>query len=350
MSVFDNGVIGRNPFRKCGEGFLYKGNANALCGASFMVGTENCINGMMYNEFRDMIVAQTFQGFQPDDNFDQILQSVFSDSTARQRFGVTIRQTSYSNSRDNFVYLFYEIFNHSGSSLNDFYAGLFADWDISDAGSNLGGYDPSRNLVYQYETGDNVQDSCYYGVMSLTSLAGARVTTSREYSLRDSLFSWMTTFYDEAITEPGDYRTYMGCGPFNIKDGGKAEVAFAILAGDNLSDLQHNADLAIQGWNSGIVAVEKTIESLPAEFQLSQNYPNPFNPATMIELSIPTAGRVSLKVYDILGREVLTLVDEEKPAGVFRIKFDASEMASGVYFYTLRAGDFKETKKCLLIH
>jgi len=84
-------------------------------------------------------------------------------------------------------------------------------------------------------------------------------------------------------------------------------------------------------------------------YRLEQNYPNPFNPTTNITYVIPKAENVSLKVYDVLGREVATLVNEVKPAGVYTVPFNASNLASGVYFYKLQAGSFVQTKKMLLV-
>lgn len=88
---------------------------------------------------------------------------------------------------------------------------------------------------------------------------------------------------------------------------------------------------------------------VPDEYQLAQNYPNPFNPTTTIQYSIPITSNVSLKIYDILGNEVATLVNEEKNRGVYTVKFDASQYSSGIYFYKLHAGSFVETKKMILI-
>jgi hypothetical protein len=91
--------------------------------------------------------------------------------------------------------------------------------------------------------------------------------------------------------------------------------------------------------------------ALPNNFQLYQNYPNPFNPETTIKYSLPEAASVTLKVYDLLGREVITLVDEYKSAGTYYSTFSArnSSLASGVYFYRLQAGAFSETKKFTLL-
>ena len=90
-------------------------------------------------------------------------------------------------------------------------------------------------------------------------------------------------------------------------------------------------------------------ESPFSDFKLEQNYPNPFNPSTKIKFQIPVSGFVNLKVYDVLGTEVATLVNEEKFAGSYEVQFNASEFPSGIYFYTLKAGDFIQTKKMILI-
>ena len=87
----------------------------------------------------------------------------------------------------------------------------------------------------------------------------------------------------------------------------------------------------------------------PKEFSLSQNFPNPFNPVTIISYQLPETGFVTLKIYDILGNDVVTLVNEEKPAGNYNINFDASKLPSGVYYYKMRAGNYVETKKMMLL-
>jgi len=87
----------------------------------------------------------------------------------------------------------------------------------------------------------------------------------------------------------------------------------------------------------------------PNNFSLEQNYPNPFNPSTKIQYRVPSISQVVLKIYDILGNEIATLVNEEKPAGVYEVEFNAATLSSGVYFYQLKAGEFIQTKKMILI-
>ena len=98
-----------------------------------------------------------------------------------------------------------------------------------------------------------------------------------------------------------------------------------------------------------ISSIEESSNDLtPAEFKLAQNYPNPFNPSTIINYTVPTNEFVNLAVYNVLGKAITTLVNEQKPAGNYEILFDASELPSGVYFYKLVTNDFITTKKMIL--
>jgi subtilisin-like proprotein convertase family protein len=98
-----------------------------------------------------------------------------------------------------------------------------------------------------------------------------------------------------------------------------------------------------------ITGVSNNVTSIAENYKLSQNYPNPFNPSTKINYSIPKSGLVSIKVYDVLGKEVYTLVNEIKNAGSYEALFNGANFSSGVYFYRIQAGDFVETKKMYLL-
>jgi hypothetical protein len=99
---------------------------------------------------------------------------------------------------------------------------------------------------------------------------------------------------------------------------------------------------------TGSSSVEQ-LKGLPPSFMMSQNYPNPFNPVTSIEYGLLRQSHTSIQIFNILGKLVRTLVNEQQPAGVYRLSFDASGLTSGVYFYTIRAGDFSQTKRMLLV-
>jgi hypothetical protein len=128
-----------------------------------------------------------------------------------------------------------------------------------------------------------------------------------------------------------------------------------LLAEVHFSDSRNGSAVGDSGFiirttTGGVVSVDDPRAfTLPKVFLLFQNFPNPFNPTTRIEYAIPKTSHVSLKVFDVLGREVATLVDELQDVGSKSVEFDASGLASGVYLYRLQAGGFVETKKLLLL-
>ena len=108
---------------------------------------------------------------------------------------------------------------------------------------------------------------------------------------------------------------------------------------------RYNSDFeGYQGTNS-----VETVPGIPEEYSLSQNYPNPFNPSTTILYSIPRSGNVVLKIYNLLGQEVQTLVDQYQPVGNYKVTFDAGSLTSGVYFYSIRSDNFIQVKKMMLL-
>ncbi len=100
---------------------------------------------------------------------------------------------------------------------------------------------------------------------------------------------------------------------------------------------------------SYIITELENVEEQDIDYNISNNYPNPFNPSTKIRYTIPERSKVILKVYDLQGKEISILVDEEKPKGSYEFEFDASSLPSGIYFYRLQAGSFIETKKMVLL-
>ena len=107
--------------------------------------------------------------------------------------------------------------------------------------------------------------------------------------------------------------------------------------------------IALNGMCGQINGITPVSGEIPREYSLSQNYPNPFNPVTNIKFSVPLAGFVKLAVYDIMGREVNTLVSQTLKPGVYLADWNASMITSGVYFYKLTAGSFSETKRMILV-
>jgi hypothetical protein len=139
----------------------------------------------------------------------------------------------------------------------------------------------------------------------------------------------------------------------------KSQVSFpiAIYTQNNPSSIDFIVHIFSDGrflWSDSftvdiVTGIAENETNLPIEYALKQNYPNPFNPSTKIKYSIPQSSNVVLKVFDILGNEIETLVNEEKSVGIYEVQFDATGISSGVYFYTLTAGNFVENKKMVLL-
>jgi hypothetical protein len=106
---------------------------------------------------------------------------------------------------------------------------------------------------------------------------------------------------------------------------------------------------ALDWFGALVVGLGDDVNGIVSDYELGQNYPNPFNPSTKIAFSVPKQGNVTLKVYNLLGQEVATLLNEVKTAGVHEVSFNGIDLSSGVYFYTLTSGDFVSTKKMMLI-
>ncbi len=98
-----------------------------------------------------------------------------------------------------------------------------------------------------------------------------------------------------------------------------------------------------------VTDVKPEVSTKPVTYSLNQNYPNPFNPTTIISYSIPKAGFVTLKIYNILGQEVTTLVNQTQSAGSYKFNFNASSLSSGIYFYRLTSGNYTQIKKMILL-
>ncbi len=124
-------------------------------------------------------------------------------------------------------------------------------------------------------------------------------------------------------------------------------VYLAIALGDDVTAIEDNLTAAEETFTNVITSVDD--EEIVLSYSLEQNYPNPFNPSTAIEFSIPQKENVKVDVYNTIGQKVTQLLNKEMAAGSYDVKFDASDLPSGVYFYTIEAGNFSMTKKMMLI-
>jgi hypothetical protein len=220
-------------------------------------------------------------------------------------------------------------------------------------------------LQYIDETWEN--DSIYYDatnqimIQSEIHSMGVKIlsepTTSAQifawftdYQYSDMYYTWMTTeslHTDTLVTNADGGVGILSGTSTTLATNASKTIYFGIAAGNSKANMLTNMQMVEQKYNS-ITAVGDH-QVAPTNYTLNQNYPNPFNPSTKISYQIPESGFVTLKVYNALGKEVATLVNSEKSAGRYEVNFNANDLSSGIYFYTIQAGKFQETRKMILL-
>ena len=227
---------------------------------------------------------------------------------------------------------------------------------------------PSLNIIskrypfnYMFVFSDSYSDSSYslYKAFGKNALPNKTVNF-KVYDITNKNMPEQVQFgFENAIPSRGDSLSNLNYVFLSNHDG--TSISWEVLfSGSSTSNVPHGGDTLYLYTTKGISYFDtleifdlpsdvKQTNQVPLSYNLAQNYPNPFNPTTIINYSVPKAGLVLIKVYDILGREVTQLVNEQKNAGTYNIEFNASKLATGVYFYRMQAGNFVETKKLLLL-
>ncbi len=361
-AVYNMGALGAYidaAGNSIGDGVSYKGQNGVYCGGVvFGSAAADSVNGNIgsYNLGDTKNVTSNFAaGFTNNTIFNQISTAVINDAAAPVPYGMDIIQQSFSAANENIVYLRYGFINKTAAAVNDFYAGLFFDWDIDAAAyaTNKAGYDLTKHLIYQYSP----TKPYYYGMVALNGASGYKAKVSGSAStIRTDGFNYITTIDAVQPTTTGDYRCWIGSKVGNIAVSDTMWVTFAIVAGDLLTDVQNNAGTAFVkakslGWTDIVVGVEdEEVSVVPTQFYVDQNYPNPFNPSTSIRFGLPQASAVDLRIYNILGQEVAVLINGQNlSAGTYNYSFDASKLSSGTYIYRLQSGNNVVSKKMMLI-
>lgn len=266
-SIFSNGLIGHDGGFTVGNGVKYLAiTADAMYTSGIMLGTSSQgVSGHIgsFSINTDMTVVTPISAFSSNAQFNQIATATFNDNGApvANRKNVSVFQTSYSNTNDDFIIVKYDVTNNGSSALNGLYIGVSADWDVGEVNynNNLGGHDAARKLAYQYLATGTINDPNYYGIVCLSALGGMSVTLAgTSAAIRTEAYQFMTNTNYANPTGTGDYRTFIGSGPFNVPVGQTVSAAFAVVAGTDLANLQLNSELAQAKYNNHILPVELT--------------------------------------------------------------------------------------------
>ncbi|MGA3244676.1 MAG: S8 family serine peptidase [Bacteroidota bacterium] len=366
LTLTNNGRLGFYDFpdNTQGVGFVFHG-LNHLFEGGLMIGTSSTqlvdvVRNVAGGQDEDLASSGFFTLKSPGATSDQDGFTTFSDSAAlaANRIGLQVKMHSYAYSDpvdSKYIILQYEIQNTSSTTLNNLYAGIFLDWDIgksdTEVNLNYSRYDPTRSLGYAFSSKVGGLRE-YLGIRALDSAVSFRslVNDGNLDVSRAAKWAWMTGGFASSSAGPADIHHAISSGPYTIAPGSSRTVSFALVAGDSsLANLQQNADAAKAKWRRLTVGIAENGASVPLQYELRQNYPNPFNPSTAISYQLSAFSLVTLKIFDILGREVATLANEVHQPGTYTVRWDASQYPSGVYFYRLEAGDFRATRKLMVL-
>jgi hypothetical protein len=375
FTITNYGSFGLAPnsiFNDGGVGFRYPASGqNNLFQAGLLIGldpthvSDGIINiiGSVDDDF-SIAVEGNLEEISPGYLGDIETFSRFCDSNAVHPIGVTVEQrTASCLSADcaNYVLLEYTVKNDSPENIEGLYVGLYFDWDFpfgSGAGSwDRTGFARAENLGYMFDTfGDDYRGTAVLndeGLSTFFAIGNSAliydgVTEAEKYSFLTAGTS------DTASTAAFDQSYSIATGPFDLEPGMSDTVAFAVIGADSLERLKQLARQARNEYRAATPTLQDDEVSLPATFSLEQNFPNPFNPNTEIRYTVARSSRVTIEVYNLLGQQIVTLLDQQMPAGTHAVRWNGKDdrgksVASGVYLYRLRAGDFSSVKKMLLL-
>jgi subtilisin family serine protease len=368
------GNIGFNdyPNNLEGIGFVYKPDGNDLLfEGAFMAGTSST---------KEVDVARDSSGDEESADFrregfvpvrtpgtvaDQEASTAFNDSNATfNRLGIDVSLHTYSYNKDstsNFIILEYRIHNLNSAALNNFYGGLFFDWDISPY-EDIASYDEKYQLGFAYDSTriDKTYVGCallYGATPSYTAINNDDPNTGANTGFTKSR-KWNALSGKTGITHvgPADISMVVSGGPLVIPGNSDTVLAFVIAAGDTLSDLETAVKVAQETYDT--ITHVAPLPIVPTIAKLYQNYPNPFpnpfNPTTTITFDLKDNARVTVDVFNVIGERVATLTDKDYQAQYdIQLKFSAGNFASGVYFVRLTAvsktGTYVQTKKMMVL-
>jgi len=370
LTITSKGNLGFNdyPNNNQGLGMKYQSNSNILFEGALIAGTSSqflvdAARGANANiQSNDFSVVKPFTIKIPGSFSDIQGNAIFEDINSANKVGLTVELDSYTFTSllyEKLVILRYKFKNQTQSALSNFHAGLFFDWDMVD-GSGLDDFtrwSADGKYGYAYHLGGNPSyfvasaliSSADYGFWGILNGGGDGGFGIYDGFAKSEKWSAISSGIGKTQAGGGDISFVISGGPFSILQNDSLFVAFAIAVGDSLNELDRVFADARALYPSIPTAVQDYSPSNPPAFFLSPNYPNPFNPATSIDYSLPFKEFVTLKIYDILGREVRSLVNEEQSAGNYSFNVSLADLNSGVYFYTLRAGSYSETRKMLLL-
>jgi serine protease len=366
-SISSKGLDGYNNSPPVlGLGFKYKG-VNLLYDAGLMIGIpDSAVSDVARGAAaggndKDFVSTSNVKRITTTPLSDFDTEGYMNDGAAKQPLPVMVHHKSYAwvaPPDSKYVMYKYIIHNNGASTLNSLYAGICADWDIQGVGgdSNKVSFDATNRMGYTYYT----KTGGYYAGIKLLSkvapannysfdnIAGGSAINPNSSFNNTQKYTALSTMNVSAgnVKAPGnDVMDLVSTGPISLNAGDSIEVAFALIGGDDLSDLQTSAINAQTRYDNMLLAAP----SLKAgETYSLHSYPNPSSGNTTIDVNLPQAGRMELKLYNMMGQDMATIACGEFTSGAHRFNMDVSKLSSGVYYCGLVAGESKLINKFIV--
>ena len=362
-SITSKGLIGYNASQQNGGlGFMYMGGATILYEMGLMVGATGTQvsdnirgDGSTYDE--DFASVVNVVGQEPGVYSDFDAHGTFRDNGSTSvtpiSVFVTHRAFAWMSAADRkYVIVEYTIRNTNGGSLSNLYAGLFADWDIPAYGNNKCTVDNSRRMGYAWSTdaaglyaGMKLLTPGSFNNYSIDNISGGNggLDMFDGYSTVEKYQSLSTPRQDggTSLATGNDIIQVVSTGPFNLANGDSVTVAFALIAGEDLSMIQASADAAqikYDNLSTGLVEIP-----MAGAFSMTQSYPNPASEQSAITFVLPQSNSTELSLYNTMGEKVKTIVSERLNGGKYTVTVDVSKFPAGNYFYRLQSGTNMKT-------
>jgi hypothetical protein len=353
------GLAAGSIYNLGGAGFRYRGGPNLLYEAGIVLGRNPL---QVSSAIRDSAGRLRSSDFVPTSALnsvagtpqDQRFKARFVDARSAIPIPITVSQETIVQNTvaASDVLLFrYHLVNSSPDKLTGLRFGFLSDFDLGNADSV--GYETGLNLMWQScPAGPFVGIVGLKNITSFKSLANVGGKTGLSRSKLFDLISRSGIDASSSVTA-SDQMVLVSTPSFDLYSGDSTEVAFALVAADNLADLFSRAAEAQIIYMSP-TDVDDPDKTLPSQFALDQNYPNPFNPSTTISFSLAEPSQVKLSIFNVLGQEVRTISDARMDAGNHSVEWDGrdgrgNEAASGVYLYRLTTNSNSQTKKMVLV-
>ncbi len=362
------GRIGYNDFNQNnGIGFTYKNSRTLLYEAGLLIGNSidkvsNCIRASIDSADNDFYILSRAQKIEPPVISDFDILTIFNDDNAdTNKLNIEVIQNVFAWNTEydaNYVIIEYNIINKNNFTIDNLYAGIFADWDIMNFQMNKISFNENLNLSYSYTTETN---GIYTGIKLLTNtpvnhfaidnVAGGGgdygVDITDGFSINEKYYVISRNRHNAGGSENGnDIIDVLSTGPLSINENDTLKIAFALLAGENLYVLENIANSAQQKYDSLFSSNSKHISYKDFSFNI---YPNPAYNSATINFYLPEKNHIEIYIINNIGERIKTLVQSKLGKGMYNYNIDTSKLNNGIYYVQFKSDNCLVTRKIVLI-